>query len=416
MSDVAQNGGFVCAFRGRRDDYQVPLALHEAGLLDRFITDFYTGQDLSAASRFLPARLRAPLQMRRKDGLPSTRVWQFPAMAVKEALAKSDPARAARIRDAHDIRLSQAAAQQASRHGANLLLYSAYAADAFEAEYTHRPAKILFQYHPHFEVERDILANDARSHTGAASGCTDFEKVTRDQRQRSDNAWRLADRIICASSFTARSLIRAGASPDRMTIASYGIAPSGIPGGQPAAPLPETGFRVLFVGSAIQRKGIHYLLKAWEMADLPTGAQLTVVARSYDRDFFDPARLPAGCTYHAGVDRARLAQLYASSTLFCMPSLIEGFGQVYLEALAAGLPVLGTPNTCLPDIGDEVDGVFIAPAGDAMALARKLETLAGRLPGNMDVRESARQVAGQFGWQNFRSSIVRVCEAVQNGQ
>ena len=416
MTSAGQKAAFVCAFRGRRDDYQVPLALHEAGLLDRFITDFYTGQDLSAASHFLPARLRAALQMRRKDGLPSTRVWQFPAMAVKEALAKSNPAKAARIRDGHDVRLSQAAAQQAARHGANLLLYSAYAADAFEAEYTHRPAKILFQYHPHFEVERDILAEDALSHMGAAPGCADFENVTREQRQRSDNAWRLADRIICASSFTARSLIRAGASPDRMAIASYGIAPSDISGGQPAVPLPETGFRVLFVGSAIQRKGIHHLLKAWEMADLPTGAQLTVVARSYDRDFFDPARLPAGCTYHAGVDRARLAQLYASSTLFCMPSLIEGFGQVYLEALATGLPVLGTPNTCLPDIGSEEDGVFISPAGNATALARKLEELARRLPGDAAIKDRARLVAGHFGWHNFRDSIVRVCEAVQSGQ
>ncbi len=69
-------------------------------------------------------------------------------MALKEALAKSDPVTAVRIRDEHDVQLSLAAAQQAERGGANLLLDSAYAADAFQPEYTHKPAKILFQYHP----------------------------------------------------------------------------------------------------------------------------------------------------------------------------------------------------------------------------------------------------------------------------
>ena len=46
-----------------------------------------------------------------------------------------------------------------------------------------------------------------------------------------------------------------------------------------------------------------------------------------------------------------------------MPSLVEGFGQVYLEALAEGTPILGTKNTALPDLGGEEDGVFLATAG-----------------------------------------------------
>ncbi len=377
---MAANNKFVCAFRGRRDDYQVPLALQDAGLLDTFITDFYTGSGLATASRILPTRLREQVQARRKDGLPSDCVRQYPAMALKEALAKSDPVMAVRIRDEHDVQLSLAAAQQAERGGANLLLYSAYAADAFQAEYTHKPAKILFQYHPHFELEREILEADARSRAGASPEGPDFENVTRSHRHRSDNAWQFADRIICASSFTASSLVRAGASPEKIAIASYGITTGSPQTSEAAASGGEGGFRVLFVGSAIQRKGIHHLLKAWELADLPTGSQLVVVARSHDRDYFDPARLPAGCLFHDGVDQTQLAALYASSTLFCMPSLIEGFGQVYLESLAAGLPVLGTPNSCLPDLGAEEDGVFMAPAGGAAALARELERLARKVP------------------------------------
>ena len=47
-----------------------------------------------------------------------------------------------------------------------------------------------------------------------------------------------------------------------------------------------------------------------------------------------------------------------------MPSLVEGFGQVYLEALAQGCPVLGTANTCLPDLGGEADAIFLVTPGN----------------------------------------------------
>ena len=58
-----------------------------------------------------------------------------------------------------------------------------------------------------------------------------------------------------------------------------------------------------------------------------------------------------------------------------MPSLIEGFGQVYLEALSFGLPVLGTRNTCLPDLGDEGDGIFCVDPGNIEELTSTLERL-----------------------------------------
>ena len=51
------NGTYVCAFRGRRDSYQAPLALQEGGLLDQFITDVYELPWVRALARFAPSRL-----------------------------------------------------------------------------------------------------------------------------------------------------------------------------------------------------------------------------------------------------------------------------------------------------------------------------------------------------------------------
>ena len=101
-----------------------------------------------------------------------------------------------------------------------------------------------------------------------------------------------------------------------------------------------------------------------------------------------------------------LQRLYARSTVFVMPSLVEGFGQVYLEALAQGCPVLGSANTALPDLGGEADGIYMAEPGDVSNLAGMLERLAGELPGNVVARRAARAVAARHRWADFRAGVI----------
>jgi glycosyltransferase involved in cell wall biosynthesis len=93
-----------------------------------------------------------------------------------------------------------------------------------------------------------------------------------------------------------------------------------------------------------------------------------------------------------------------------MPSLVEGFGQVYLEALSHGLPVLGTPNTCLPDLGTPADGVNTVEAGDVGALARELARLEGLLGGGSIVQPARRRAiaAARFTWAGFRRRITAI--------
>jgi len=108
---------------------------------------------------------------------------------------------------------------------------------------------------------------------------------------------------------------------------------------------------------------------------------------------------------HQHVSRTRLNELYEQSLFFVMPSLCEGFGQVYLEALAHGCPVLGTPNTGLPDVGDENDGVFCVEAANVSALASKLEILVQVLQNNTEVFIKARACAARHSWDLFRSAL-----------
>jgi glycosyltransferase involved in cell wall biosynthesis len=100
-----------------------------------------------------------------------------------------------------------------------------------------------------------------------------------------------------------------------------------------------------------------------------------------------------------------LKKLFRSSSLFVMPSLVEGFGQVYLEALAQGCPVLGTPHTCLPDLGKSTGAIFQVEPGNVDQLVSELEFLSRTIPGDTDVRRRARECAAQWPWAQFRNGI-----------
>jgi hypothetical protein len=65
---------FVCAFRGRRDSYQVPLALAGVDLLDQFITDAYAVPWLKMLLRWAPRSVRAKLDFRCEPLTPTDRV------------------------------------------------------------------------------------------------------------------------------------------------------------------------------------------------------------------------------------------------------------------------------------------------------------------------------------------------------
>ncbi len=395
---------FVCAFRGRRDSYQVPLALAEGGLLDSFITDIYAFPAVRLLSRFLPARTREKIDAHYEPRIPADRIkclWNTTALEhLRHFLGFSPSVTFARL----DQHFALAAASRARRQGADLFLYSPYAWEAFAADYGHTTRKVLFQFHPHQIFERGILKKDHSKHPHVIDSFAEEtgKRLNAGLLRRNQDAWRLADLIFCASSFTMQSLLSVGADPAKCRVVPYGVELPPLDGCLRA---PDS-FRVLFAGSGMQRKGLHHLLLAWKNASLPPDSRLILVCRVMDRGIERMANNVKGVELRNEVSGRVLRSLFYSSTLFAMPSLVEGFGQVYLEALSHGCPVLGTPNTCLPDLGNESDGVFIVPADDYIdALVHGLESAARSLFGNDAIRQKARACAARFSWARFRSEI-----------
>jgi glycosyltransferase involved in cell wall biosynthesis len=402
---------YVCAFRGRRDSYQLPLALAEAGMLDAFIADGYLESWLRPVVPALPRRTREKLRSRYEPGLPDERIsclWGSTVVEhVRHRIGMAPFVTFAKL----DRRFSLAAAERARRTRSDLLLYSPYAWEAFRERYTHSPRRVLFQFHPHPDLERRILRDDHALYPVCEYS---YEREMGDDvsealKERNRDCWRYADLILCASEFTKRSLVDAGADARICAVVPYGI---GMPAAAREHAAPEA-FSALFVGSGTQRKGLHHLLMAWRRAVLPANSELTLVCRHLDAGLESLVRTTPRVRLLRGVSGDQLETLFRESALFVMPSLVEGFGQVYLEALAQGCPVLGTPNTCLPDLEDAKGAVLQVEAGAIDELVSALETLAHTLPGNDDIRRQARDCAQHRPWTRFREGVRSALHAPQ---
>lgn len=155
--------GFVCAFRGRRDSYQVPIALAEAGKLDLFIADLYCGVAERLVAHVLPRRISESVHARYDARIPRDRLRPLRPIAAAEAAARLFKISPERIYDMFDPTYGHAAAREARRHKSDLLMYSPYAWEAFSADYQHTPRKILFQFHPHNALETQSLKTIGKS-------------------------------------------------------------------------------------------------------------------------------------------------------------------------------------------------------------------------------------------------------------
>ena len=390
-------GKFVVAFNRDRDSYQLPLALHSGARLQALVTDFYA-PDHRLGRLLTPRRLRH----RHVHGLPSRLVRSSPRALLLQVYHEAQRAYGERWFMQVDALLSRKAASIAAESSADLLLYAQYAQEAFADRRLAKRLKGLFIFHPHTDLAKQILTRDLEKFPECSGSLKKAVEIDNPElTDRLDAEISMADFFICASSFTRRSLVFHGIAPERVAVVPYGAQPTQAPG---TADRTAARTRFLFVGQGMQRKGLHHLLRAWKQARLGNATLRVICAR------LDPAFQPLldqpNVEFSTGVSRAELLETFASSHIFVMPSLVEGFGLVYLEALAAGCLVMATPNTGVPDLGLPDEMALIVEPGNIDQLCGALqEADRRRKAGAIDHGAISRRAAS-LSWEAFRGRIL----------
>jgi phosphatidyl-myo-inositol alpha-mannosyltransferase len=174
---------------------------------------------------------------------------------------------------------------------------------------------------------------------------------------------------------------------------------------------PQTDkLKIVFVGQAVERKGLPLLLRAFEALREHIPTELTVIGPSEHE--LSPLMLDMRDVRVLGKvdDETKRVELEAGDVL-CAPSLGgESFGMVLTEAFAAGTPVIASDIAGYRDVvRDGIDGVLV-PRGDAQALAEALRDVYEEPVRRAEMARAAALGAERFAWPHVAAQVMEAYE------
>jgi glycosyltransferase involved in cell wall biosynthesis len=222
----------------------------------------------------------------------------------------------------------------------------------------------------------------------------------------------------------ARHVITTSAATARVLAADYGVASNRLSVVEPgtdrvAAQLRQRNgtISLLAVGAVVERKGYDVLVAALaKLAHLPWRL---VIAGDCGRSPQAFARLEGDIARFGLADRVsllgavgadELTTLYAAADLFVLPSRFEGYGMAYAEAIAHGVPVIGTTAGAIPETVPASAGVLVPP-DDVAALATALQRLIEK-PSEREQLAAGARAVGFPSWSDQAARFAQVLDRV----
>ncbi|MFH1426568.1 MAG: glycosyltransferase [Candidatus Kerfeldbacteria bacterium] len=143
--------------------------------------------------------------------------------------------------------------------------------------------------------------------------------------------------------------------------------------------LNKNDFNILYVGRLVERKGLRYLLDAFaSVAAQHPNSRLHIAGDGPDKEKLQiqvqTLGIEGSVIFHGNVAYDQLPALYRQSDVIVLPSLTEALGNVVLEAMASGVPVITTNTGARELVGD--CGIIVETASSsviASALVRLIE-------------------------------------------
>ena len=394
------------AHSGKQHAYRHALAIERCGALDRFITSGYYKPDTfpdSLFSRF--SRWDRVLRRRFQDGLPSEKVvrrWRYelPELLARRVFGAGPTADNCVFR--RDATFDQWVARRWVR---DCDVYWGFQASCLESLHAARERGIVAVAEfatAHVTKAIDVLSREAEMHPEWAATISNF-RFPDWYRRRLEQEPHAADYCIAASQFTVRSLEDAGVPSERILLLPLGADLAQFQ----FVPRSANGpFRILFVGGVGQRKGVKYLLQAFDRLQ-GRGVELTI-AGPPPADMRPLAPYQNRVRLTGRLDQAQIVREMQQAHVLVLPSVFEGFGLVIAEAMATGMPVIASTHSAGPDIIREGHDGFVLAPDDVEGLADRLEQLRSDRNRAVEMGIAAASRAREFSWEAHTQRVKEI--------
>jgi glycosyltransferase involved in cell wall biosynthesis len=224
-----------------------------------------------------------------------------------------------------------------------------------------------------------------------------------------------ADQVIAISEDIKRRAREDLGCQTPIEVVHYGLAPPSFDRkSRKELGIPESGVVLVSIGRLIKRKALDDLLRALARLGEPA-IRLLIIGEGPERVSLEELSRSLGVSeqvsFLGAIWGERKFQYLAAADVFVLPSLHEGFGLVFLEAMYCGLPVVASDTGGQTDFLRDGKTGFLTPVGDLGTLAERI----GRLAGD----EALRRRMGEFNREYVRrfhsSGVAERYEAVFSG-
>ncbi|MGO4126583.1 glycosyltransferase family 4 protein [Inquilinus sp. YAF38] len=392
---------------GARMDYAVPRILNAHGALEHFYTDICATRGWPRLARhvpprFLPRGVRR-LVGRRPSGIPPQRMTCFTNLGLSYALRRMRARGAAdEMEAALDAgrRLSELVVRQGFGQATGFYGFVRECLEQLQAARSRGLWTAVEQNIAARETVDRLAWEEQERFPDWATPATQTAFATAfGSREKAE--WAEADMIVCPSDFVRQTVADSGGPANRCIVVPYGVDTRFQ---IPVRNRQQGPLRVLTIGAVGLRKGSPYILEA---ARQMRGQAVFRLVGSGTIPSAARAGLDGVVEFTGPIPRLEIIAQYAWADVFLLPSLCEGSATVIYEALAAGLPVVTTPNSGSV-VRDGRDG-FVVPIRDAEAIVHALHLLHDDRARLFEMAHNARFRALDFDLPSYGR---RLCDAL----
>jgi len=399
--------GVLIAHPTRQHSHRLAQALHRQGWLQGYWTLLPDERALTWIPRFVRERLPSAIQRHSLRELPRERVHVLLGPLIAQKLASRFSNVGVRL-------LGELIAWAAFDHWVALQLpkqrprvvvgYEMCCAETFRVAKSIGILCVLDAAAFHYSLQDQVLEEDSLGK---------YSWAGRKLRARKRDEFSLADKIICVSKLALMSYVAHGVSADKLLLNQVGCDVSQFEVASHVSSHDVAKF--IFIGIPCQRKGFDLLHKAYlSLVSKFPNAELHVAGDTQLASKILGKSL-SSIHCHGKLSHGRLVKLLSRMDCLVLPSRLESFGMVVVEALAAGVPVIVSDHVGAAEAVRQGENGWVIPAGDADALYQRMSDCCRSIEQTRLMTATCTESAREYDWSHYSRRAVEIFSPLLRG-